>query len=148
MKSWAWKHLVAANYDTTDAINRAHADIAALTDLEHREIDRIGVARVIAREVKRNRLLIPANGGPADQLPLFAAVKDEAGRWMRVSYLLCNFDQLNALYLRESARAGNASRRVQRLGHDLELYAAHKDLPNLEAVWQAEHVEFRLEEAA
>ena len=147
MREGAWKQIVAAGYDTGAAIDRGAADFAALEPMVQQAVIRAGVGRIITSEAKRQRLLIPENGGPAEQMPLFAAVQVQ-GRWLRVSYLRADLAQLTALYEREKKSAKRTTRRVARLRHDLGLYRKHPDLPSLLDVWHEEHVEFRMADAA
>lgn len=147
MKQWLRKQLIAAEYDTGAAIDRAMAARDELDPIEHELVDRAGLGRLITDVAKASRLHIPKNGGPAESMPLFAAVEQD-GRWLRVSYLRANFDQLSALYERERKSAKRQTNRVARLRHDVQLYRQHRDMPTLQDVWAAEHVEFRLDVAA
>lgn len=148
IREWAWKQIVSAEYSTTEAIERGVKAFEALDPMLRQQLVRLGVGRAITDEAKRHaKLLIPKNGGPAEQMPLFAAVQLD-GKWMRVSYLRADYEQLRALHERERKAAGRMTRRVRRLRYDLGLYSQHRDLPSLQAVWDAEHVSYALDEKA
>lgn len=148
MRQWIWKQIVASGYDVSAAIDRGLDDMGGLGGTEHRMVDRAGLTKLIGAEMRRAKLLIAKNGGPAEQMPLFAAVPGEGGRLMRVSYLHLSLGQLTALYERERRSARRLSARTARLRHDLALYRQHEDMPTLQAVWDAEHVAYVLDEAA
>lgn len=147
MKQWLWKQIIAAEYDTSAAIDRAMRSRGELDRTEHELIDRAGLGRLINDAVKASRLHIPKNGGPAESMPLFAAVEQD-GRWLRVSYLQQTLAQLESLYAREKKSTKRRSDRVARLRYDLALYRKHADLPTLQAAWDIEGVEYRLDHAA
>lgn len=148
MKQWLMKQIVAAGYDVSAAIDRALDDLDALSPIEHRIVDRAGLTKLIGAEMKRAKLLIPKNGGPAEQMPLFASVPGADGRLMRVSYLRLSLVQLEALFKRERRSSRRLTARAARLRHDLGLYQRHAEMPNLQAVWDAEHVTYTLDEQA
>lgn len=148
MKQWIWKQIVGASYDVSGAIDRALDDLDALDETEHRIVDRAGLTKLIGAEMRKAKLLIPKNGGPAEQMPLFAAVPGVDGRLMRVSYLRLSLPQLQALYDRERRSSKRLTARTARLRHDLGLFQRHADLPTIQAVWDAEHVAYVLDEEA
>jgi hypothetical protein len=148
VRQWIWKQIVASGYDVSAAINRGLDDMDGLDETEHRMVDRAGLTKLIGAEMRRAKLLIEKNGGPAEQMPLFASVPGTDGRLMRVNYLHLSLPQLTTLFERERKSARRLSDRTARLRHDLALFRRHKDLPNVQAVWDMEHVEYRLDEAA
>ena len=148
MKQWLMKQILAAEYDVTAAIDRALDSLDELDETEHRVVDRTGLTKLIASEIRKAKISIAKNGGPAEQMPLFAAVPGESGRLMRVSYLRLSLPQLTALYERERRSARRLSARTARLRHDLALYRQHETMPTLRDVWDAEHVAYVLDEAA
>lgn len=148
MKQWLMKQIIASGYDVTDAIDRAMDSLDELDEVEHRVVDRNGLIKLIGAEIRKVKLSIAKNGGPAEQMPLFAAVPGEDGRLMRVSYLRLTLDQLTTLYERERRSARRMTARTARLRHDLALYRQHADMPSLMDVWDAEHVAYTLDKAA
>lgn len=147
MKQWLWKQVVASEYDTSAAIDRATEHFDELDDVERRIVIRAGMGRLIPAEVKTRKLRIPRNGGPAETMPLFASVELD-GRHVRVNYLLTNIQQLRAILERERKTRRRASIRVARLQYDVRLYERHPDLPTLRDVWDVEHVSYVLDKAA
>lgn len=148
MKQWLMKQILAAGYDVSASIDRAMDALGELDETEHRIVDRVGLTKLIAAEIRKARISIAKNGGPAEQMPLFAAVPGDDGRLMRVSYLHLTLEQLTALYERERRSARRLTARTSRLRHDLTLYKQHADMPTLQAVWDAEHVAYVLQPAA
>ncbi len=145
MDQFLTKHLIAAGYDVSAALNGCVDDADQLDDADFRRVVRSGMRALLSALVKRRKVTIP--NGHTVQLPLFAAVKD-GERWMRVSYLLADMEQLGQMLERERARHRRTTDRVERMARDLDLYRKHPDLPNVEAVWQAEGIVYRLAKAA
>lgn len=148
MKQWLMKQILAAEYDVSAAIDRAVNAVDELDETEHRVVIRTGLTKLIAQEMRRAKLNIAKNGGPAEQMPLFASIPGEDGRLVRVSYLHLTLAQLGALYERERRSARRLTARTARLRHDLALYKQHAEMPNLQAVWDTEHVTYVLDKAA
>lgn len=145
MNQWLWKHLVAAGYDVSAAIDGCVTDFDQLDPDDQRRVIRAGLRGLLAEMSKRQKLTIP--NGRTVQMPLFAAVKD-GERWVRVSYLAANLDQLRQLVAREGSRIRRNGERLRRMRKDLALYESHPEAVSLEAVWLAEAVEYRIDEKA
>jgi hypothetical protein len=145
VNQWLRRRLLAAGFDVSSSLDACVADFAELEEADQRKVIRAGFRTLLASVVKSEKLTIP--NGRNVQLPLFASVLDE-DRWVRVSYLLVDLEQLRQLVDREGSRIKRNGERLRRMKKDLALYEQHPDAPNLEAVWLAEHVEYRLEQAA
>lgn len=145
MKTWLWKHLLAAEYDVSAAINGCVADYDDLAADDQQRVKRTGLRVLLAEMVKGRTLTI--ENGHTDQLPLFASIEDN-GHFYRIGYHQATLDQLRQMQSRESMRQRRSNEKLERLAVDIGMYERHPGLSTLQAVWDAEHVEYRIDEAA
>lgn len=144
MRDWLLSHLDETAGDVEEATASCLADFADLDEKSQRQVIRVGLRACLADAAKAQKVTVKNADRPDDQLPLWASVLTN-GRWTRISYLRFNRSQLREARRAEAERQQVSAERLVRMDIDIELYDRHADLPDVEAVYLAEGVEFRVE---
>lgn len=146
MRDWLIGHLEQCGGDVETATAACLDDFAQLEPPEQRSIIRAGLRAYLATAVKRTKLIVK-NGENDDQLAVWASVLTN-GRWTRMNHLRLTFPQLLQRRRNLAEQHKISSDQLTRLDIDIDLYARHTELPDVEAVYQAEGVEYRVEALA
>lgn len=145
-RQWYLSALDAADYDVSKAIDALVRDLPNAPEGEHRVIDRAGITSRLQDAIKATRIRVASTEKEAETVPLFVAILVQ-GRRVRAKLLRLDYAQTVAVAHASRERTDRNEAETVFLEHNAELYAKHPALPDMEAVYAAEGIEWTVLDA-